>query len=138
MKKHLEREIIEANPILYRGVHLPPTRSLMYRGFECGDGWFALLKEASIKTERLLKKMPKKERRNNYAMHVISKHGCLRIYMSLINEHIEKLLSELVTTSLHTCEICGSEGSRNNDKTRCKEHHDEAYARKFTTRTNTP
>jgi hypothetical protein len=129
MKKHLERELIEIAPNLYRGIHLSRNRSLMYKGFECGDGWFTSLKEASLKVENILKKMPKKERRNNFAMHVISKNGCLRIYMSVINHTIEKFLSELVSETLTLCEKCGDTGERDIDKTRCPEHKNENNVR---------
>ena len=125
MRKQLEREIISTCPSLYKGVHLPPTKCYIHKGFECGNGWFEILKETSLEIEKLLKKMPKKERRSNYAMHVISKHGCLRIYMSNINQKIESILSSLVSKSLTVCESCGEEGFRDdNNMTRCQKHHD--------------
>ena len=130
VQKHLEVEVREKNPNLYRGFHLPPSKCFAYRGFEHEDGWFQLIQEASNKIEGIIKTMPKKERREHYAMHVVSKNGCLRVYMSLINAEIESVLSDLVTFSLHTCEICGGKGERTNNITRCEEHKD-AGNRKF-------
>ena len=123
-------EVRENNPNLFRGTHLPPSRCWAYKGFEHGDGWFRLIQDASGKIESIIKNMPKKERREHYAMHVVSKNGCLRVYMSLINAEIESVLSDLVTLSLHTCEICGEEGKRVNNITRCEEHKDDGN-RKF-------
>ena len=123
MLKKLERGIISTCPSLYKGIHLPPEKCYMHKGFECGNGWHEILQETSNELEIFLKTLPKKERRSNYAMHVISKNGCLRIYMSLINETIEKILSKLVSKSLIVCEVCGEEGFRKHNRTRCTQHH---------------
>jgi hypothetical protein len=129
MQKHLEKELIKLAPDLYYGVRLSRNRSLMYRGFECGAGWFDLLKDASIDIETMLKKMPKKERKHHFAAHVISKRGCLRMYMSSSHPAIEARLTKLATASLGVCEKCGDEGTRAWDKTRCSTHTHENNVR---------
>lgn len=131
MQKALEKEIINKYPNLYRGKNLPPSKCWINRGLQHGDGWKDLLDEASSEVENLIKLMPKKDRKDTFAMHVVSKNGCLRVYMSTIQTDIENILNKLVTKSLKTCEVCGEEGYRKNDITRCGEHHDEYFRKRL-------
>ena|SRR6218665_2500226 len=45
-------------PDLYRGHAKPPSESAMCWGFECGDGWYPLLRELSEKLTLHLKSRP--------------------------------------------------------------------------------
>jgi hypothetical protein len=41
----LTQALYDEFPALYAGRAKPVTDSSMYWGFQCGDGWFALLRE---------------------------------------------------------------------------------------------
>jgi hypothetical protein len=45
--------LIDHFPTLYAGVSKPLIESLMAFGFDCGDGWFELIKDLSEKLEPL-------------------------------------------------------------------------------------
>lgn len=47
MNKENMAALVDAYPELYRGRRKSLTESLMAFGFECGDGWFQILKELS-------------------------------------------------------------------------------------------
>lgn len=85
--------------------------------FECGLGWFDLLRDLSIKLEKVLEKdaerdpIPEGEEDNYiemFAVQVKEKYGTLRFYMSCENEEIAALIRETEALSSEICELCGS------------------------------
>ena len=74
--------------------------------FECGQGWLDLIRDLSIKIERILKERPDKN--EMYAVQVKEKYGTLRFYMSLETNQISELIEEAEALSSQTCEICGA------------------------------
>lgn len=78
--------------------------------FECGDGWFDILLEASIQLENQIKTYPKEERENVVALQVKEKYGTLRFYISYYTEEIDEIIERVETKSACTCEICGKPG----------------------------
>jgi len=43
MNKELDKQLCQSYPGLYRGRHSPTERTLMSRGFACGNGWHPLI-----------------------------------------------------------------------------------------------
>lgn len=43
MNEQHTKKLINKYPKIFAGVNKPPTESLMCFGFECGDGWYAIL-----------------------------------------------------------------------------------------------
>ena len=77
-------------------------------GFECGDGWFDILKECFGNIEKSLENFPDG---NNVRVHQVKeKYGTLRVYMSHYYDEIEKFIAEAERKSEVTCEACGNPG----------------------------
>jgi len=95
--------LIEHFPNLYAGVGKPLTESLMGFGFECGDGWFDLIRDLSEKLED----------KGVEAVQVKEKFGGLRFYLAgSTTDEIWKLVQDAEELSEKTCEICGEPGER--------------------------
>lgn len=92
--------LIEHFPNLYRGVTKPLTESLMGFGFECGDGWFELIKELSEKLEPL----------GVEALQVKEKWGTLRFYLTNATDEAWDLVEAAEEASESICEECGAPG----------------------------
>jgi hypothetical protein len=88
--------------------------------FECGDGWFELLKECIERLSALRKK-------GNYdivADQVKEKFGTLRFYLSSSTDEMDKVIEQAEARSEETCENCGKPGSMQPGRWRsvmCKE-----------------
>lgn len=74
--------------------------------FECGDGWFDLIKECiqKIKADCLEKEM------DTIVAQVKEKYGTLRIYLNLTTDEQQKIIDEAEEKSEKTCEVCGKPG----------------------------
>jgi hypothetical protein len=101
MNREHTQYLIENFPGLYAGVTKPLTESLMGFGFECGDGWFELLKELSEKLEPY----------GVEAVQVKEKFGGLRFYLAggALDE-VWDLIDEAEDRSETICEACGEPG----------------------------
>ncbi len=86
-----------ACPILYQNK----------RGFDCGDGWFALLDELSVKLEVINNSS---DNPKAIATQVKEKFGGLRFYVESGTDEIYALIDEAESASRHTCEECGEKG----------------------------
>ena len=87
--------------------------------FECSSGWKDIIRDLSLKIERILEedaeKYPIPEGEENdycemYAVQVKEKYGTLRFYMSCETDQICDLIRETEALSSQTCEICGAFG----------------------------
>lgn len=90
----------------------PLTESLMAFGFECGDGWFSLIKELCEK----LKALKLKDFR---VLQVKEKYGGLRFYTGSVEtkkaDEVFRLIDEAGGKSYTICEACGKPGQPNKD-----------------------
>ena len=80
-------------------------------GFECGEGWFDIIKKLCSQIDELLTKKDKKSFR---VIQVKEKFGTLRFYTSFITNEIEKAINEAEKLSGETCESCGAKGTMRN------------------------
>lgn len=80
------------------------TCPLSERGFECGDGWYEILRGVSAKIEAL------DPSGKVWAVQVKQKFGVLEIYLSSGHPEIEALLRQVREVSASTCEVCGAPG----------------------------
>jgi hypothetical protein len=94
-------------PRLYRGRGKPVTESLMCFGFECGDGWFSLIRDLSAAIERACDEdrtvVPE-------VVQVKEKYGGLRVYIYGGSDRVYQLIDRAEEDSLRICEQCGLEG----------------------------
>jgi len=88
----------------------PLTESLMAFGFECGDGWFELIKELCEKLKTLNLKV-------FLVLQVKEKFGGLRFDIGPIEtekaDEAFRLIEEAEVKSLTVCEECGKPGKPN-------------------------
>jgi hypothetical protein len=80
-------------------------------GVECGDGWFEIIREASVAIEKL-----NREHNANIVAHQIKeKFGTLRYYTGSYPAELSKQLDEIIDkaekASETTCEKCGATAS---------------------------
>jgi hypothetical protein len=80
-------------------------------GFECGDGWYMLIKQLMESIEWHLDpehSFPRKERLPFQIDQIKEKFGGLRFYYSGGDERIHGMVSLAESLSYHICEFCGS------------------------------
>lgn len=79
-------------------------------GFECGSGWFELLKNLVTELEPLAKKDGIR------ALQVKEKFGTLRFYTNYTNPEVDSLIEQAEDRSEVTCEACGAPGKISTNK----------------------
>lgn len=79
--------------------------------FECGQGWFEIIKGLSEKLEQMIIDGDWEERGLPYAVQVKEKFGSLRFYMSTETDEMSRLIEEYISMSKKICERCGIEGT---------------------------
>jgi hypothetical protein len=75
--------------------------------FECGDGWFGLLKECVSSIAEVCKR---ENLDGVFVDQVKEKFGALRFYVSAETEEISKIIDDAERESVLTCEACGEPG----------------------------
>jgi hypothetical protein len=97
-------------PHLFAGKDLSPRENLMCFGFDCGDGWFTLIRELCQKIVAL------DPESNCIAVQVKEKFGGLRFYVHGATDKIYDLIEEAEEKSFFVCEDCGTtEGVKTKD-----------------------
>lgn len=115
MKPELDRQLVKEHPTLFADRHADMRTTAMYWGFECGDGWYELLKDACDKIEPILAANKKADplgwKCGLYrASQVKEKYGTLRLYLSGASNEVYKIVDELEHKSSTICEECGKPG----------------------------
>lgn len=77
MNATLTRKLHADFPKLYRDIGLSPQESAMCWGFECGDGWYPLIRELSERLTTYQQQCPELDLQ---ITQVKSKFGSLRIH----------------------------------------------------------
>lgn len=111
-----EKELATSFPKLYE--------QLMF-GFECEDGWFEIIKDLSIKLEKLAKELPEGTENPLRVTTVKEKYGTLSFYTNWCTDAMDEVIEEACDRSGVTCEICGNPGTLQKQDgwwmVRCKE-----------------
>lgn len=107
-----------------------PKDPLMCFGFECGDGWFSILKKLCGELKALKLK-------NFTVIQVKEKYGTLRFYHNgpsgseKLQDKVYKLIDDATAKSARTCEMCGKQGQRGEALnwvcTCCKKHQPDGF-----------
>ena len=114
--------LVRTYPLLFADRNKSPVKTPMGCGFECGDGWFALLWRLGQVVEPILRYMTEDERKDICAAQVKEKFGTLRFYMNRSTPEIDGIISDAEYESSVTCERCGEPGKARKGswiKTRC-------------------
>lgn len=121
MNKELTKLLVEEFPVLFG----PNEYSTLLRGFgfECGDGWYDLIRKFAKKCKEHNMVNPEHP---IVALIVKEKFGGLRIQgLSNMTEELFDVLRNIEEESYSVCEVCGKPGKLTTDgwwKTRCEEH----------------
>ena len=109
------RALIDIYPELFS--ELDPRSCMRLFGFECGNGWFELLKDLITEIKAIcdrgnlvscigLDDEPSQPKVNQ----VKEKYGALRFYMNWTTDAIEEAIDKAEDRSSVTCERCGVPG----------------------------
>lgn len=121
MKEQLEQKLYDEFPSLFSGEDRE-----VFCGFQCHDGWFALIRELC---EKIVAVMVKKSP-GDYdpeVLEVKEKMGELRFHMVLAPDEVYDLIERFEKKSSTICEICGKPGKtiakpKTYKLTRCPDH----------------
>lgn len=110
MNKENSENLIKIFPSLFQKDE--DGTSCGFLGFECGDGWFDLLKECILKIKEEIEQNTEKypPELPVYVTQVKEKYGSLRFYVSYETDEIDKIIREACVMSSCTCESCGKPG----------------------------
>jgi len=114
MKQEYEEKLHKDFPLLYADKDKSPEESLICFGFECGDGWYTLLRNLSAKLESAIMRHIQENPTDEYrprAVQVKEKFGGLRFYMTSETPEISDFIRAAERKSYETCEACGEVGT---------------------------
>lgn len=129
MNNKLDEQLVKDFPLLFGDRHGDMQNTAMCWGFEVGDGWEPIIREAAEKLEPLIKKYNEETNEKDYlprASQIKEKFGTLRFYMTCTTDEMDKITNEAENKSEVTCEQCGEKGELATTggwlMTRCKKH----------------
>jgi hypothetical protein len=128
MREELEKQLFDDFPLLYDR-KADYRSSCMGFGFECGDGWYGLIRELSEKLYPLVVDMHSRPQEYDMyptASQVKEKFGELRFYMNCASDEMYDLINHYEDVSGKVCEVCGSNGEIDYSEkwlsSRCDQH----------------
>lgn len=113
MKKELQEKLFKAGPNLYKNKDKSPQETCMCWGITCGDGWFDILMELTLKLEPLVVEQINENPESPsqpLVRQVKEKFGGLRFYMDWETDKMSKYIKEAEDKAIVTCEWCGNPG----------------------------
>lgn len=112
MSPEKELELVSIYPQIFEDGS--ETACITLFGFECGDGWFHLLKDL-IYEIRAICEAPGFQSEGICLIPAVEqvkeKYGTLRFYMSYTTEAVFEAIERAEERSKETCEICGEPGT---------------------------
>lgn len=110
MRQEFDEALCRDFPELYVDRRGDERGTCMCWGFECGDGWYELIRQLSEKLTKLIKEFPKEEQSDFRALQVKEKYGTLRFYLTAGTDAIFDAIDEASSSSAKICESCGRPG----------------------------
>lgn len=121
MSPELDDALCKKYPKIFRDRHGDSRTTAMCWGFECGDGWYAILDDLCSKIQEVCD-------RKGYqvvASQVKEKFGTLRFYTIESCDEVDALIRDAERDTEITCEVCGKPGELETKgwwSVRCEEH----------------
>ena len=103
-----DKQIILKYPRVFGIPPFDPKKTSMVFGFDCGKGWYPLLKELADELDIIIQEDNLKD---FITVQVKEKFGTLRFYTHNGNERTESKISNACKISSETCEVCGKPGT---------------------------
>lgn len=118
MKPELQEKLFSDFPLLFKR-NKDIRHSAMGWGFECGDGWYYLIRDLAEELYPLIEKH--QDPADEYdsppeATQVKEKYGTLHFYMSTATDEMHDIIERYEELSGKTCESCGNPGSIDHTK----------------------
>lgn len=115
MSPELDEALCRDFPNVFKNRHLESCRSGIRWGFECGDGWEPIIREAAAALEAEIAKYKASsdfdpDLELGVADQVKEKFATLRLYIGWGNEEMHRIIEEAERKSETTCESCGAPG----------------------------
>lgn len=110
MNQEFTRRLIATFPWLYHGREDSVRTNLLPFGFECGDGWFTLIKRLSADLTSLAEAEGRTREEWPKAIQVKEKFGTLSFYASGLNDAMQERVSQATGESAQVCKTCGQPG----------------------------
>lgn len=115
MNTLMDAYLVKQCPNLFEDRYKSAREACMAWGFECGDGWYELLKEACFALEPLIVaqkvKDPEGWEYGYYrASQIKEKFGTLRFYLTGGTDEMYAITDRAEKQSETTCETCGKKG----------------------------
>ena len=115
MNQRLDALLVAKHPNLFAARFANMRETAMCWGFECGNGWYRLIKEAADKLEAIITVQKVKDPEgwtNGFyrASQVKEKYGTLRFYLSGGTDDMYAVVNKAERLSSVTCETCGKPG----------------------------
>ncbi len=112
MSPELEQRLFDEFPMLYRMRHVnSPNVCCGWKGVDCKDGWFDLLRNVSLQIVAYAK--------HNHLDPLITqigrRAGALRVEVDCNDSHIKDLCMQALAASRNVCEVCGEPGAFSHD-----------------------
>lgn len=124
-----DRYLCKKFPFLFSDRRASMQNTAMCWGFQCGNGWYKIIKEAAAKLEPLiidcLVKDPVNALYHPRASDIKEKYGTLRFYLSSGTDEMYAIVFAAEKKSTKVCEQCGQPGKmrgRNWYYVSCKKH----------------
>lgn len=136
MKQEYDEYLCKTYPKLFVNRHKPMTETCMCWGFDCGDGWYNIIKAlcANIQNHIDWKEKQGKAVPQVVVDQVKEKFGTLRFYYSGGDDYVRGLVSMAESMSGVTCENCGAQATVQNNGgwyraicTPCEEERERKY-----------
>lgn len=107
--------LFAAFPELFPAQAMDETTGLMGYGFECDDGWYAIVRDVLAELSSIRATLPGDERDAFWVFQVKEKFGGLRIYLDTIpsaaREEACDAIARAEERAAVTCEECGKPGT---------------------------
>lgn len=126
MSPELDQALCSRYPRIFANRHADPLTTCMTRGFECEDGWYALIDALCAALQHETDKCGAPQ---VVAQQVKEKFGSLRFYVDGASEVQRELIKQAGTDWASVCEICGARAELREVvaswvPARCAVHHD--------------
>lgn len=108
MTPERSQELVALFPDLFSDVYHKLPYAMF--GFECGDGWFELLKDLILDLKQIVPIWKEGDEYHYNVAQVKEKYGTLRFYMNFETEAMTHLIREAEKRSAQACEECGDSG----------------------------
>jgi len=111
MSPENSKKLVEIYPEIFS--HSDNNSCMRLFGFECGDGWFDILKDLIEEIKIISKKWNFSDDAWTGPLkvnQVKEKYGILRFYTNWETEELAQAIGKAENNSKSTCEICGKDG----------------------------